>query len=262
MNPLLEMPTAWINDFVVISARIGGIVAFAPMFGAANLPVRLKVLLAMSLSWVITGFLHPMSFEPDTESAGLIMQLAAEVTIGAVIGFTASIIFEIVIFGGYLIDYFIGFGFINIVDPQSGSSISIFSFFYSYLALIVFLLFDAHHIVLEVMVRSYELIPIFGAELHREALSRLLDFTAGIFYIGFQIAAPMFLVMFTIDFSLGMISKTVPQLQVLVVGFPLKISIGLLAVALVLRPTFEFFMELLGSYRETLLWLIKYYGAG
>ncbi|CAM2009355.1 flagellar biosynthetic protein FliR [Acanthopleuribacter pedis] len=262
MNPLLEVPTAWLSDFVVVSARVGGIMAFAPVFGAANIPVRLKVLLAAALSWVFTGFLHPLSYEAAPTSAGLIIQLAAEITVGAAIGFTAAIIFEIVIFGGYLIDYFIGFGFINIVDPQSGSSISIFAFFYSYLALIVFLVTDAHHIILEVMMRSYDLIPVFGTELHAEGLNRILDFTAGIFYIGFQIAAPMFLIMFTIDFSLGMISKTVPQLQVLVVGFPFKISVGLLSVALVLRPTFEFFMGLLTTYRENLFWLIKYFGAG
>ncbi|CAM2068554.1 flagellar biosynthetic protein FliR [Sulfidibacter corallicola] len=261
MSPF-ELLETRIYDFILVSARIGGIIAFAPVFGASNLPTRVRVFLTIALGWVFAGMLGPLQYEAEPTSAGLIMQLAGEATIGAAIGFVASIIFEIIIFAGYIIDYMIGFGFINIVDPQSGSSISIFAFFYSFLALLIFLLTDTHHIIIEIMMRSYELIPIFGVRLYENSMDRVLDLTAAIFSTGFQIAAPIFLVMFTIDFSLGMISKTVPQLQILVVGFPLKIAVGLVAIALVIKPTFLFFIRMLADYRETLLWIYKYFGAG
>lgn len=251
-----------VYDFILIFARLSAMVAFAPIFGAKNIPNYMKALIAFVFAIVFTGFIKPVGVTPETTGAGLIMQLAAEATIGAVIGFCATIIFEIIIFAGYIIDYMIGFGFINIVDPQSGSSISIFAFFYSFLTLLLFLTADAHHILLEIMVRSYELIPVFGGGISQFTMERLMALVSSIFYVGFQIAAPIFVTMFTVDFTLGMLSKTVPQLQIIVVGFPVKISLGLLGLGIILKPTVGFIMGLLAAYRENLLWLVKYFGGG
>ncbi|MDJ0840416.1 MAG: flagellar biosynthetic protein FliR [Acidobacteriota bacterium] len=250
-----------VYDFMLIFARIGGIVAFAPLFSARNIPARAKALLAFTMSIVFTGFLSPLQYTAETNSIGLIMQLAGEVSIGAAMGFAASLFFEIIIFAGYIIDYMIGFGFITIVDPQSGASVSIFSLFYSLLAIIVFMLVDGHHIIIEVMVRSYELIPVFGAALSEISMEHVLKMASAIFYVGFQIAAPIYIIMFCIDFTLALISKAVPQIQIIVVGFPLKIGVGLVAIGMILKPTFIFIIHLLETYRDNLLWLFKYWGA-
>lgn len=251
-----------VYDFILIFARLSAMIAFAPIFGAKNVPNYIKTIIAFVLSIVFTGFIKPMGLEPEPTGLGLAMQLASEATIGAVIGFCATILFEIIIFAGYIIDYMIGFGFINIVDPQSGSSISIFAFFYSFLTLLLFLIADAHHILIEVMVRSYDLIPVFSGGITQFTMDRLMGMVSAIFYVGFQIAAPIFVVMFTVDFTLGLLSKVVPQLQIIVVGFPVKISLGLLGLSIILKPTVGFIMELLAGYRESLLWLVKYFGGG
>lgn len=251
-----------VHDFILIFARLSAMVAFAPIFGAKNVPALIKTVVAFTLAVIFTTFLSPLEVEPERTTAGLVIQLAGEATIGAAIGFVATIIFEVIIFAGYIIDYMIGFGFINIVDPQSGSSISIFAFFYSFLTLLLFLQVDAHHIIIEVMVRSYELIPLFGMGMSEFTLNYLMRMFAAIFYVGFQIAAPIFIIMFTIDFALGMISKTIPQLHIIVVGFPIKIGVGLIALSIILKPTVLFIMELLAQYRDSLLWLLKYFGGG
>lgn len=251
-----------VYDFIMIFARLSAMVAFAPVFGANNVPNALKALIAFVFAIVFTSFMDPIDVTPSSTGMGLVIQLAGEASIGAAIGFVATFIFEIIIFAGYIIDYMIGFGFINIVDPQSGTSISIFAFFYSFLTLLLFLLVDAHHILLEVMVRSYELIPVFGAQMSMFTLEHTMRMVTAIFYIGFQIAAPIFVIMFTIDFTLGIISKTMPQLQIIVVGFPIKISIGLIALGIILKPTVMFILTLLSDYRENLLWLLKYFGGG
>ena len=251
-----------VYDFILIFARVSAIVAFAPVLGARNVPTKVKAFIAFSLSVVFTTVLSPLDVTPEQTSAGLIMQLAGEATIGAAIGFAASLVFEIIIFAGYIVDYMIGFGFINIVDPQSGSSISIFSFFYSFFGLLLFMAVDGHHIVIEVMVRGYELIPVFGANLTAFSMDYIARMTGAIFYTGFQIAAPIFIVMFMVDFTLGMISKTVPQLQILVVGFPIKIAIGLTAIGLAMGPLASFIVSIFEHYRDNLLWLFKYWGSG
>jgi len=251
-----------VYDFILVFARVSAIVAFAPIFGAKSVPTAIKAMIAFSLSLVFTGILSPLNATVETTSAGLLVQLMAEATIGVAIGFAASMIFEIIIFAGYIMDYMIGFGFINIVDPQSGSSISIFAFFYSFLGLILFLLVDGHHILIEIMVRSYELIPVFGGSLNAVSLSYISRMAGGIFYIGFQLAAPVFVIMFLVDFTLGMIGKAVPQFQILVVGFPIKISIGLVCIGLAMKPIAGFILGMIAGYREMLLWLFKYWGSG
>lgn len=251
-----------VYDFIMIFARLSAMVAFAPVFGANNIPAMIKAVIAFLLAVVFSGILDPITEPPATSGFGMVMQLAGEATIGAAIGFSATLLFEIIIFAGYIIDYMIGFGFINIVDPQSGTSISIFAFFYSFLTLLLFLLVDAHHVLIEVMIRSYDLIPVFGVSLTQFTLEHLMRMVSAIFYVGFQIAAPIFIIMFTIDFTLGVISKTMPQLQIIVVGFPIKIAVGLMALGLILKPTVLFILTLLDDYRDNLLWLLKYFGGG
>lgn len=250
-----------VYDFALIFARISAIVAFAPVFGAKNVPNSVKAMIAFTFSIVFTGLLSPLNAEPSSHGAGMVIQLAAEVSIGAAIGFTASLVFEIIIFAGYIMDYMIGFGFINIVDPQSGASISLFAFFYSFLALLLFLLSDSHHILIEIMVRGYDLIPVFSGTINEFSLRHITRLTTAVFYTGFQIAAPIFIIMFMIDFSLGMISKTVPQLQILVVGFPVKIGVGLMAIGMIMKPMAFFLIAIMDNYNETLLWLYKYMGS-
>jgi len=258
---LIENVTNQIVDFTLIFARISAIVAFAPLFSARNIPTRLKALLSFAFAAVFTGFLSPLDYEPEPSSMGLIMQIAGEVTIGAAIGFAASLFFEIVIFAGYIMDYMIGFGFITIVDPQSGASISFVSLLYSLLTILVFLMINGHHILIEVMVRSYELIPVFGAGIAQQSFDYITRMTSAIFYVGFQLAAPIYMIMFIIDFTLGLISKAVPQIQIIVVGFPLKITVGIIALGFLLEPSMNFVIHLFEQYRESLLWLFRYWGS-
>lgn len=251
-----------VYDFILIFARLSAMIAFAPVFGAMNVPMVVKASTAFTFAIIFTAILPPLSPSPEINGWGLVLQLAGEASIGAAIGFSATFIFEIIIFAGYIIDYMIGFGFINVVDPQSGASVSIFAFFYSFLTLILFLLVDGHHVLIEVMMRSYELIPVFGMNLTEQSLITMTRMVSSVFYVGFQIAAPIFIIMFTIDFSLGMISKTIPQLHVIVVGFPIKITVGLIGLGIILKPTVMFIMQMLEQYRENLLWIIKYLGGG
>jgi flagellar biosynthetic protein FliR len=259
---LLDVYREQFSEFLVVFSRVGGMVATIPFLGAANIPRIIKSWMALILALVFTAILYPMDITYATTTAGIIAQLSGEAVIGLAIGFSASIIFEIAIFAGFLMDYMIGFSFITIVDPGTGASISLFAFLYSLLSLIVFLGVDGHHILIEVMVRSYELIPAFGAQLTDFSIRHIVGMFGAIFSTGFRMAAPIFVVMFIVDFSFGMIGKTVPQMQILMVGFPVKISIGLTVMAVAIKPIMAFMLMLFESYREALFWLMKYWGDG
>jgi flagellar biosynthetic protein FliR len=86
--------------------------------------------------------------------------------------------------------------------------------------------------------------------------------TGAVFYVGFQLAAPIFIVMFLVDFTLGVAAKTVPQMQILVVGFPLKIAVGLIIIGLAMGPIARFIISMMEQYRDNLMWLFKFWGSG
>lgn len=259
---LIDVFREQFTTFLVIFSRVGGMVATVPFMGAGNIPRVVKSWLAFVLALVFTSALFPVEITYAATTTGVIAQLAGEAAIGLAIGFSASIIFEIAIFAGFLMDYMIGFSFITIVDPGTGNSISLFAFLYSMLTLIVFLGVNGHHILIEVMMRSYELIPPFGAQMTELSMRHIVNMFGAIFSTGFRMAAPVFIVMFIVDFSFGMIGKTVPQMQILMVGFPIKITIGLTIMAVAIKPIMGFMLLVFEGYRETLFWLLKWWGDG
>ncbi|MCB1052352.1 MAG: flagellar biosynthetic protein FliR [Acidobacteria bacterium] len=255
----LQHFTTMSDAFSLAFARVSGFIAFAPILGARTLPALVKAMMAFLLASVVAPGVQPL-VRPEYLGNQWVWVILLEASIGAAIGLAASFVFEVVAFAGNLIDYQVGFGFINVVDPLFGTNVSILSFFYSLLASIVFLLVNAHHILIETVYRSYELLPIAGFQMSSFSLELLVRETSNIFDLGFRLAAPITLIMVILDFSFGMLGKTVPQFQILVIGFPLKVGFGLVALGLALKPATQFMMNLFAHYREQLFWILKSWG--
>lgn len=238
-------------------ARCMGFMAFAPILGARTVPVLVKAMISLAFASLIAPNLQVVTTQALLDWAWLI---ALETSIGAAMGLAASLFFEIIAFAGSLVDYQVGFGFINVVDPLFGLNVSILSFLYNFLAMVVFLQLNAHHVLIELLTRSYDLIGLAAFSFEGGALEEMLRQTASIFELGFRLAAPMTCVMLLLDFSFGMLGKTVPQFQILVIGFPLKVGIGLLALGLSLGPMVAFMMRLFSGLRAQLLNLMASWG--
>jgi len=245
------------DDFILIFARTTAILAVAPIFGSNFIHMLTKAFLGFTLAVLFTGTLSPIAGRELLAETSLFLLILNEVAVGAAIGIIAHIMFEIVVFAGYITDYQIGFGFINIVDPMSGQSISIIAFFSNLLAMTLFLILDFHHFLLAALVESYDFLPVYSATVSDSTLTFLTNAFGSIFYVGFKVAAPMIAVMFIVDFSLGVLGKTVPQLQILVVGFPVKISIGLTAFGLALHAWADHIIQILNGFRDHLFYFIQ-----
>ncbi|PIE03077.1 MAG: flagellar biosynthetic protein FliR [Acidobacteria bacterium] len=249
-----------VDDFILIFARTSAILAVAPIFGTSFVNQLTKAFFAFILAALFTGALSPLPGREMVQQHGLVIVIAQEVAAGAAIGIAASLFFEMVIFAGYITDYQIGFGFINIVDPMSGQSISIISFFSNMLAMILFLVLNLHHYLIQAIAESYRFLPVFGASLSHDGITFLMSLFGHIFLYGFKLAAPMIAIMFTVDFTMGILGKTVPQLQILVVGFPVKISIGLITFGLALKEFANHITLVFSDFRNQLFWIIKALG--
>ncbi|MBS4536036.1 flagellar type III secretion system protein FliR [Clostridium sp. D2Q-14] len=219
--------------FLLVFIRMTGIFIITPIFSRTNIPTILKV----SLSLIISIITFTTIGEQDLIIEGnihLMILIFKELTIGLIIGFISYLFFVSLIIAGQIIDTQIGFGMANVFDPQHNTQVPITGNFYYILALLIFLTIDAHHWFLQAIVKSYSVLPIGNINLNDGILNQIIVIFSEIFNIGFKISSPVLATIFLSNVLLGILARTVPQMNVFVVGMPLKIVVGLLTIFITL----------------------------
>jgi len=130
----------------------------------------------------------------------------------------------------------------NEFDPSIGSQVSVIGRFWYVLAVLIFLTINGHHMIISAFVNSYQVIPPAGVAIQGGVGELIIRYTAYVFVIGLKIAAPVMITLFLTDVALGTIAKTMPTMNVFFVGFPIKIAMCLLVMALAL-PIFAYVLE-------------------
>lgn len=216
-----------IGSFTLIFLRITAMLVMIPVFGDRTVPARVKTGLGFILAVVIYPFLKTEALPAFTSNfISMIIGMMGEVLIGIIIGFTARCIFAGVQAAGELIGFQMGFSMPSVLDPFSNVQISALAEFQYLLAMVVFLFVDGHHIFLNAIVESYRSIPPLGFSFSGPLMEMLFNYTREVFVIAVKVSAPIMAVMIFVNVGLGVIARTVPQINVFIVGFPLQIAVG------------------------------------
>lgn len=211
--------------FLLIMVRTSGIFIFSPFFSAQNIPNIMKIGLTFSVSLIISTII-PTHYDFSTTT--LFVVLFKELTIGLIIGFISYGFFSAFYVMGQLIDMKIGFGMVNVIDPQNRVQVPLMGNFYYTLSFLLMLGLNGHHSIIMALKDSYNFIPIGEFIYSESAMYLITDILVKSFEIGFKLSIPVVAVIFLTDIMLGIISKTIPQMNVFVVGMPLKILVGLM----------------------------------
>ena len=152
---------------------------------------------------------------------------------------------------GHILDVQIGFGMVNVFDPQFGQQIPLLGNFKYILALMVFLATNGHHILLSALVASFKLVPVTGVVFPTSLAGFILDMVSGAFAIAFKISLPVLVSLVLADVAFGILARTMPQMNIFVVGIPAKLIIGIFALMMAL----PFYIAMLevgfgGMYRD------------
>lgn len=194
--------------------------------------MRLKA----GLAGIISLLLLPVVNLPQTPQVqglfAFMLLLGREMLAGFLFGFCITAAFAIFQLIGQFIDVPIGFGMVNVLDPTSQSQMPIVGQFQYLLAMAIFLLINGHHGLLVALSKSLDLIPLGGMKLPQELLGWGLGVFSQMFALGFQLSLPVVGTLFLTDLALAIVARTVPQMNVFVVGYPAKILIGLGVLAL------------------------------
>ena len=222
--------------FLLIFCRVTAFFVVTPIFNHRNVPAIFKIGLGFFISLLIVTVHGPsQAMIIDIQYFLLVIR---EVLIGLMMGFIVYLFFVTVQTAGGIIDMQIGFAMANIVDPVSGVSVPLLGNFKYMLLLVVFLMMNGHHFLLTGLMDSYLYIPIENQWFSRMGDGSLAQFLTNAvissIVIGVQVALPIMVAMFITDVGLGFLAKTAPQFNVFVIGFPVKIMLGLLLIFLLM----------------------------
>jgi len=229
--------------FLMVASRLAGLLMFQPILSALAIPARARVLFVLALAAITTPLVPVTGEWPDT-AVGLALALGVELLLGFLVGLVMAIGFVGVQMGGTLIAQESGLAFGQIVDPSSDEDISVLSVFYMQLAVAVYLIVGGHRVLLSVCLDTFQTIPLLaGFDGSRNATGLLLAALSLGFVVSVRVAAPAVLTLFLVNLALGFISRTVPQLNIVTVGFTFKALVGFVIMAAALPAAMAAFTD-------------------
>lgn len=205
--------------------RIGAMFIIAPVFGARFISVRVRVVMAISIAWVVAG-LAPVDVAIDPLSLQAFMVAFQQVLIGFSIGFLIQMVFSAFVIGGQTIAMSMGLGFASMVDPQNGVQVPLVSQFYVICVTLLFLALDGHLILVDVLVKSFQWMPIDGSGVTRHGLWTLVHWASVMFVSAVLISLPAVGALMLVNLSFGVMMRAAPQFNIFSVGFPITLSLG------------------------------------
>lgn len=238
----LDQLYAWITGLLWPMFRIGGMVMLAPILGEAAVPARIKIGISVMLTLVVAPLIGPIPAVAPGSYAGLLIA-GQQVLIGMSLGFCMRLIFTAAMMAGEFVGLPMGLAFASFFDPATGANTAVLSRLINLVALLLFLAVNGHLLMIDGLVRTFELLPI-GASLFGDGWGTLIDWSGQIWISGILLALPIIIVLQTINLSLGILNRTAQQLSVFAVGFPITLTTGLIMLAIVLPRSSGFLMDL------------------
>lgn len=216
--------------YLLVLCRTAGVMSVAPLLGSGRLPGRAKAALAMTVAAVLTPVAGP---PPECESpVEMVLAASGEILVGLAIGFAARLLFAAVQMAGELADLQSAFGFAAVVSPQTGERTAVIGQLQMSVAWLIFLGANGHHLVLRGLGASLSAVPLGGGTIL--CAPTLTQATAGTIAAAVSMAAPVVGAVMLADFALGLLTRAAPQMNLLAIGFPIKLGVGLLATLLAL----------------------------
>jgi len=234
-----QLSTLWASQFALILIRMSGLFILSPIWGRANVPNPLKISFTVILSLILINFYPPVAGLYDN-LVGFVLLCVGELLIGLALGFVTTMFFGIVFTSGQIIDMQIGFGMVQVYDVQQNIQIPITGNLFNLVILLCFILTGGHIRLIEILFHTFETLPVGHVTLDERLPAVMLEGFVRTFVLAVQVAMPVIASGLLAEISLGIVVRTAPQMNVFVIGIPIKTIIGLVMLTLVI-PVFTYF---------------------
>ncbi len=210
--------------FLLLFFRFAALFIAVPIFSHKNIPMNIKATMAFFFTVVFYASMPPIHIALNVPT--IIIAILSEFMLGLVVGIALQLAYNVITFAGGQISFMMGFSMASAIDPQSGVSMPIISQFLSLLALMVLLALNLHHWMLLFIDHSLKTVPLGGFLMSKDIFHYIVHAASNMFMVGFIIAFPIIALSWLADTIFGMLMKTMPQFNLLVIGFPIKIMVA------------------------------------
>lgn len=226
--------TAYFLALIFVFLRIAAFLGISNVFFPTGTPNKLKIFISLILSFSLLGGIDYSSVNQITSNYYLITYAINEILTGLIFGLIVDTSFKIIIMAGSLLDLHIGLSMVNIIDPNSKVNTTLNGNLLHSIAMMIFFIVDGHHLLIKSLIESFNLLSLGRSIIFGETLMALIGIIIEYFIIGLKIAIPIVLIIILTDLCMGLISRAVPQINVMILGMPVKMLVGMIAISLAL----------------------------
>jgi flagellar biosynthetic protein FliR len=226
----------WLSRTLLISIRLGAVLLLTPLLSATGVPPLVRVILVLALAASMSAFgtvARSAGPAPGFDQPGALLQAAAtELALGLTLAVAIHIAFAAFAVAGRVIDIQIGFGLGQVLNPMSDVQLPVLATVYNQIAVIVFFAIDGHLAVMRGIAYSLERFPVGRPWPIEAGYGPIVGNVAGVFALALALMAPVAFCILLVEFALGVLSRNLPQINMLTLGIPIKIVVGLIALSL------------------------------
>jgi len=243
--------------FLLVFTRITATLSVLPVFGGKQIPMRYKAGMGVIISIMVLSMIKPDSQIVHAGGGTIVLGFLSETVLGMGLGFLVKLVVEAVVLGASIIGFQMGFAIVNVIDPQSGASVSLVGSFQGLLAGMIFIVSGIYRFFLTGLVESFSVVPPGMVVIGEKGGRFFYEAGSQMFVTAISVAAPIMLSLFIAKVALGIVARTVPQMNIFIVGMPLTIGMGLILMGLTLpfmvRMTIGAFQRSADMYQSLIL---------
>jgi flagellar biosynthetic protein FliR len=244
-----------VQGFFWVFVRIATLFFLLPFFGANNIPTMWKAGISLLMALILFPVVPPPPAFPRTIPE-VVMGVASEVLLGLVLAIGVKMLFAAVELAGQFMGFQMGFNMASAIDPETGGQSTVMSRFLYLFTVLIFFSVNGHHMFIRALAASFYKVPPDSFHLTTPAVGALVKVSGDMFLIALKMAAPVMIAVFLSNVCLGIVARTVPQVNVLMVGFPLNIFLGMILFSLLLLNLSPFLLDLFREMGDLLMGII------
>ncbi|MGL5633659.1 MAG: fused FliR family export protein/FlhB family type III secretion system protein [Sarcina sp.] len=221
------MDISLIIALILIFVRISAFIAVTPIFFPKSMPRQMKVMFGLILALFLSINVNTGIIKDIPNDITMIVYVINEVFSGILLGLIVGLWFHFIKMAGSLLDIHMGLGMLSMMDPNTSTNVTMLANISHWVGILVFFIVDGHHMIIRMLGKSIEIIPLGKNILIQNTMGVIIESFAHYFALGIRLAIPLVLLIIICDVVMGLISRSVPQINVMILGMPIKIVVGL-----------------------------------
>lgn len=252
---VVDADIRFVTALLLVFIRLSALFLMTPLFAVTQVPVHIRVLFLLAMAGLLTAGMHILPVEAPQNLAMFFQAALYEFFVGALMAFGLFAAFGAFLFGGRILDLQMGFGVANLINPSTNMQAPLLGTILNLAGVMTFFLLDGHHLLIRGLAYSFEQVPV-GQGIGQLRIDAVLLQFGRMFVYGLMLVAPAVFALLLLDVGLAVAARTMPQINIFILGLPLKILVGSVVLVMSLRflsPLLKLIVESIFRYWEQIL---------